>query len=51
MLFRSVETRDDMSLGARVRLHVAAVLTLAARVGLSLKMPASALDVFPPETP
>ena len=29
----------------------AAVLTLAARVGLSLKLPAYVLDVFPPETP
>lgn len=47
----AIETRDDMSLGARVRLHVAVVLTLAARVGLSLKLPAYVLNVFPPETP
>lgn len=47
----AIETRDDLSLGARVRLHVAAVLTIAARVGLSISMPAHALDVFPPEAP
>ncbi len=46
----ALETRDDLPLGARVRLHVAAVLTLAARVGLRVTMPARALDVFPTET-
>lgn len=47
MVSLAVETRDDALLGERVRLHVGAVLALAARCGLRVSMPASALDVFP----